>query len=127
MKRSIKLEFGEGLFANEPVPVEIEFTDHTATFYMTALTGDVVAKLAKAGVKLDEASLKKMNEEKQASQAKQLLAEFVHGWDGFMVCGEVIEYTEQRRDQIAVTEALGDLVAIAKDLGVARQEEEEKN
>jgi len=127
MKRSINLEFGEGLFTNEPVPVEIEFVDHTATFFMTALTGDVVAELAKDGVKLDEASLKKMNEGQQVAQAKKLLAKFVHGWEGFRVAGEEIPYSEQRRDQIAATEALADFVGIAKDLGVAREEEEEKN
>jgi len=53
MKRSINIEIGEGLFANEPVPVEIEFADHTATFFMTALTQSVVADLEKKGVKFD--------------------------------------------------------------------------
>ena len=57
MKRSINIEIGEGLFANEPVPVEIEFTDHTATFLMTALTQSVVADLERAGVKFDAKSL----------------------------------------------------------------------
>jgi hypothetical protein len=127
MKRSINLEFGEGLFADEFVPVEIEFLDHTATFFMTALTGDVIAELAKDGVKLDEAALRKMNEGQQAAQAKKLMAKFVHGWEGFQVCGEEIPFTEKARDQIAVTEALGDFVLIAKDLGVVRQKEEEKN
>jgi hypothetical protein len=127
MKRSINLEFGEGLFSNEPVPVEIEFSDHTATFFMTALTGDVIAELAKDGVKLDEVSLNKMNEGQRVAQAKKLLARFVHGWERFQVCGEEIPYSEQRRDQIATTEALSDFVMIAKDLGVAREKEETKN
>ena len=59
MKRSINIEIGEGLFANEPVPVEIEFADHTATFLMTALTQSVVAKLEEDGVVFDTKSTKK--------------------------------------------------------------------
>ena len=128
MKRSIPIEIGEGLFSNEPVPVEVDFGGHVATLYMTALTQDVVAELAKEGVKLDEASLKKLNEEGQAKQSKKILAKFLHGWEGLKdINGKDIDYTEQNRDAIAVTEALGYLVGYAKDLGITKREEEEKN
>ena len=127
MKRSLNIEVGEGLFSDEPVPVEIEFTNHVATFYMTALTGDVIAQLAQDGVKVDEASLKKMNELQQAAHSKKLLAKFLHGWENFKAGDREIPYTEQNRDQIAVTEMLAELIGIAKDLGVARREAEEEN
>lgn len=127
MKRSIPVEIGDGLFSSDPVPVEIEFADHTATFHMTALTQDDVAELAKQGVKVDEASLKKMNEQQQAAQAKKLLARFVHGWDSFKASGVDIPYSELNRDRLAVTEMLAHLISIAKDLGVSKREGEEKN
>jgi hypothetical protein len=127
MRRKLDLEIGEGLFTSDPVPVEVEFADHVATFYMTALTQDAIAELAKDGVKLDEVSLKKMNESQQAAQAKKLLAKFVHGWEGLKAGNIDIPFNEANRDRIAVTEVLASLVGIAKDLGVTRQEAEEKN
>ena len=127
MKCSINVEFGEGLFTDEPVAVEIEFNDHTSTWFMTALTQDVIAELAKDGVKLDEASLKKMNETQHAAQAKKLLEKFVHGWEGFMVCDKEIAYSDQARDQVAITVALPDLVGIAIELAAKKEKAEEKN
>ena len=128
MKRSIPIEIGDGLFSNEPVPVEVDFGNHTATLYMTALTQDVIAELAKEGVKLDEVSIKKLNEEGQAKQSKKLLAKFLHNWEGLKSSnGQDIPYNEQNRDAIAVTEALAYMIGFAKDLGITKREEEEKN
>ncbi len=128
MADALGFEFGDGLFTSDPVPVEREVHGQVATFYMTALTGDDVAELAKQGVKLDEASLKKLNESQQATQSKRLLGRFLHGWDNLVDRrGEPVPYNEQNRDRFAVTEALATFIGIAKDLGVSRQEAEEKN
>jgi len=127
MKRSIDVEIGEGLFANEPVPVEIEFADHTAIFYMTAMTSDSVVELAKDGVKLDEVSLKKMNESQTVSNSKKLLGKFLHGWEGFKAGGQDIPYSEAARDKLATTEMLGELLRLARELSVTKREGEEKN
>ena len=128
MADALGFEFGDGLFTSDPVPVEREVHGQVATFYMTALTGDDVAELAKQGVKLDEASLKKLNESQQATQSKRLLARFLHGWDALIdKHGTPVPYNEQNRDRFAVTEALATFIGLAKDLGVSRQEAEEKN
>lgn len=128
MKRSIPVEIGEGLFTSDPVEVEVELADHTAKFYMTALTQDSIAELARDGCKVDEISLKKMNEGQMVANARKLLAKFLHGWEGLKsVNGIEIPYTESNRDRIAGTELLGHLLEAAKDLGITRQEVEEKN
>lgn len=128
MRRKLDVEIGEGLFTSDPVPVEVELHGHVATFFMSALTTDEIADLAKNGVKLDEASLKKMNESQQAAQAKKLLARFLHGWENLKDArGNDVPYTEANRDRLAVTEMLAHFIGFAKDLGISRQEAEEGN
>ena len=123
MKRSINLEIGEGLFANEPVPVEIEFADHTATFYMTALTQSVVAKLEKAGVKFDT-----KNTDKALESSRKLFAAIVHGWEGFKANGVDIPFTESNRDRVAeVPEVAAEIIKIAVRLASFKRETEEGN
>ena len=123
MKRSINVEIGEGLFSNEPVPVEIEFADHTATFYMTALTQSVVAKLEKDGVKFDTKST-----DKALESSRKLFAAVVHGWDGFTADGVEIPYTDDNRDRVAeVPDVAAEIINIAVQLAAHRQEQEEGN
>lgn len=123
MKRSINIEIGEGLFANEPVPVEIEFADHTATFFMTALTQSVVADLEKRGVKFDTQST-----DKALTSSRKLFAQIVHGWEGFMANGVEIPFNEENRDRVAeVPEVAAELIQISVQLAAHRQEVEEGN
>ncbi len=123
MKRSINIEIGEGLFANEPVPVEIEFADHTATFFMTALTQSVVADLEKEGVKFDTESV-----DKALASSRKLFAKIVHGWEDFKAAGVEIPYTDENRDRVAeVPEVAAELIQIAVQLASYRQEQEEGN
>jgi len=123
MKRSINIEIGEGLFANEPVPVEIEFADHTATFYMTALTQSVVAKLEKAGVKFDT-----KDTDKALTSSRKLFAAIVHGWEGFKANGVDIPYNDDNRDRVAeVPEVAAEIIKIAVQLASFKQETEEGN
>ena len=124
MKRSINIEIGEGLFANEPVPVEIEFADHTATFLMTALTQTVVADLEKHGVKFDAAA----STEKALTSSRKLFAAVVHGWEGFKANGDEIPYSDQNRDRVAeVPEVAVEIINIAMQLASHRQSVEEGN
>ena len=123
MKRSINLEIGEGLFANEPVPVEIEFADHTATFFMTALTQSVVAKLEKQGVKFDT-----KNTDKALESSRKLFAAIVHAWEGFKANGVDIPYNDDNRDRVAeVPEVAAEIIKIAVQLASFKQETEEEN
>ena len=123
MKRSINIEIGEGLFANEPVPVEIEFADHTATFFMTALTQSVVADLEKEGVKFDTQST-----EKALKSSRKLFARIVHGWEDFKAQGVEIPYNDENRDRVAeVPEVAAELIQISVQLAAYRQEQEEGN
>jgi hypothetical protein len=123
MKRSINLEIGEGLFANEPVPVEIEFADHTATFYMTALTQSVVAKLEKQGVKFDT-----KNTDKALESSRKLFAAIVHTWEGFKANGVDIPFNEDNRNRVAeVPEVAAEIIKIAVQLASFKQETEEGN
>ena len=127
MKRSINIEIGEGLFADKPVPVEIEFADHTATFYMTALTQSVVAELQEKGVKFDAEAL-----DGDATQAltssRELFAAVVHGWDGLKAQGVEIPYDIDNRDRMAeVPDVAAEIISIAVRLASHRQETEEKN
>ena len=123
MKRSINVEIGEGLFADKPVPVEITFADHTATFYMTALTQRVVAQLEKDGVKFDSPTT-----DVALQSSRKLFAAVVHGWDGFMASGVEIPFTEDNRDKVAeVPDVAAEIIGIAVQLASKRQEAEEKN
>ena len=123
MKRSINIEIGEGLFANEPVPVEIEFADHTATFYMTALTQSVVAGLEKRGVKFDT-----KNTDKALDSSRKLFAAIVHQWEGLKANGVEIPFTEENRDRVAeVPEIAAEIIQIAVQLASFKQEQEEGN
>jgi hypothetical protein len=123
MKRSINIEIGEGLFANEPVPVEIEFADHTAIFFMTALTQSVVAELERGGVKFDTKST-----EKALTSSRKLFAKIVHGWEDFKANGVEIPYSDENRDRVAeVPEVAAELIQISVQLAAYRQEQEEGN
>jgi hypothetical protein len=124
MKRSINIEIGEGLFANEPVPVEIQFADHTATFLMTALTQSVVVDLEKNGVKFDAAA----STEKALASSRKLFAAVVHGWEGFKANGVEIPYSNETRDRVAeVPEVAVEIINIAMQLASHRQSVEEGN
>jgi len=123
MKRSINIEIGEGLFSNEPVPVEIEFADHTATFFMTALTQSVVVDLEKSGVKFDTKS-----SDMALKSSRKLFAKIVHGWNGFLANGVEIPYNDENRDRVAeVPEVAAELIQISVQLAAHRQEQEEGN
>jgi len=123
MKRSINVEIGEGLFANEPVPVEIEFADHTATFYMTALTQSVVAGLEKDGVSFDSPTA-----DVALASSRKLFAAVVHGWEGFMANGVEIPFNDDNRNRVAeVPDVAAEIISIAVNLASMRQEGEEKN
>ena len=123
MKRSINIEIGEGLFANEPVPVEIEFADHTATFYMTALTQSVVAKLEKQGVKFDTKNI-----DKALESSRKLFAAIVHAWEGFKANDVDIPFNEDNRNRVAeVPEVAAEIIKIAVQLASFKQETEEGN
>ena len=126
MKRSINIEIGEGLFANEPVPVEIEFADHTATFLMTALTQSVVAELEKGGVRFDSKSLDDAT--KALKSSRKLFAAVVHGWEGLKAQGAEIPFNEANRDRVAeVPEVAAEIIQIAVQLAAYRQEQEAGN
>ena len=123
MKRSINIEVGEGLFANEHVPVEIEFADHTAIFFMTALTQSVVAALEKQGVKFDT-----KDTTKALASSRKLFAAIVHGWENFMANDVEIPYSEENRDRVAeVPEIAAEIIQISVQLASHRVEQEEKN
>ena len=123
MKRSINVEIGEGLFADKPVPVEIEFADHRATFYMTALTQRVVAQLEKDGVTFDSPTT-----DDALQSSRKLFAAVVHDWDGFMAGGVEIPFTEDNRDRVAeVPDVAAEIISISVQLASKRREAEEKN
>ena len=127
MKRSINIEIGEGLFANEPVPVEIEFADHTAMFLMTALTQSVVAALQDKGIKFDAAALAG-DAGTALTSSRELFAAVVHGWEGLMAQGVEIPFNDANRDRIAeVPDVAAEIINLAVQLASVRQEVEEKN
>ena len=127
MKRSINVEIGEGLFTDKPVPVEIEFTDHTATFHMTALTQSVVAELQERGVKFDAEALDG-DAAKALTSSRELFAAVVHGWDGLMAQGVEIPFDPVNRDRMAeVPDVAAEIIQIALQLAATRQEAEEGN
>ena len=121
MKRELDLAIGEGLFSNEPVAVEVEFTDHTATLFMTPLTQRAVAELEAGGVDFNDASA-------AMESSHKLFAKILHGWQGLMSNGVDIPYTDDNRDRLAEVPQLAQrLLEIATDLAVTKQEGEEKN
>lgn len=123
MRRSINIEVGEGLFTSDPVAVEIEFADHTATFFMTALTQSVVAELERQGVKWDT-----KNTERALQSSRKLFAKIVHGWEGFKANDVDIPFTEENRDRVAeVPEIAAEIIQIAVQLASHRLEVEEGN
>lgn len=124
MKRSINLEIGEGLFSSDPIPVEIEFADHTATFHMKALTQADIADFEKDGVKFDAATVANA-----LDLSRKMLERIVLGWDGLMAAsGTEIKYNEVNRNRLAeVPDIASELMTAALSLATRRSQVEEGN
>ena len=123
MKRKLDVEIGEGLFSSEPIRVEIEFADHTATFLMTALTQKDIAAFEAEGVKFDTATVANALE-----LSRKMCASIVHGWEGLKAQGKEVEFNATNRDRLAeVPEVASMLMETAISLASSRQQVEEGN
>ena len=125
LQKKALFDIGEGLFSDDPVPVEIEFTMGTAVFDMKPLTSELGVKF-----EAEEIDLTAITTSEEAQKAScRILEEIVYGWDNLKDSGgKDIPYTKENRDKLATSHQLVVLlIGAATDLASTKRKEEEKN
>jgi len=138
LKVEAGFSIGEGFFSSEPIPTEIDFNGHVATFFLRTPSEEFREAMRLRLIEIKE-QMSKLGESDTTALAtliaktetiqKDALAHYVTGWDDLEDnAGNAIPYTPANRDKLAVVEVtykvINELVAT---LITAKHEATEKN